>query len=156
MTEKLLPDLTRAYVTAGVVVAAVLTFTATHLVWSGIHDKHLKADRDAAAAEAKYVQDKTIENAQRSQSLEKDLVTNAAKIDKVVAKAKADLRKTPWVMVEKCQAAGYTIQPGFGPDDYWRAYRDGRDSVLYPDRVRAGSGFRAPDEPIELSARTAP
>ena len=135
---------------------AVIAFAATHILWAAKYHKHLTADRDAKLREAAYVQEKTVRNAELSNTLEQGLVQDAKATDTVVAKAKASLRKTPWVMVEKCQVAGYTIQPGFGPDDWYDAYRLGRDSVLHPDRVRADASVRAPVSASVVPARTAP
>jgi hypothetical protein len=122
------------------------------IMWGAGQNKDLKA----AVKTAAVVQKDTAKSINRSNALEKDLLSHDAKTDVAVAKAKSTLRKTPWVMVEKCQPEGYTIKPQFGPDDYWTAYRDGRNSVLDPNRIRPGAGLHSPVEPIELSAAAAP
>ncbi len=146
----------KACLAAGIVTGLVVGATVTHLIWSGIHDSHLKDDRDDAAAAAKYVETKTLDNINLSRNLEQGLAQDAKTTDAIVDRAKASLRKTPWVMVEKCQAAGYTIQPGFGPDDWYDAYRSGRNSVLYPEGVRQGSSDHTPDSSGAVSASAAP
>lgn len=144
-----------AYLCAGLVGGLVLGGTVVHLLWANVYERHMDADRKAEREAATFVQGKTTDNANRSNALEQGLVQDAKTTDAAVASAKSNLRKTPWVMVEKCQP-GYTIAPGFGPDDWYGAYRAGRDSVLYPDGIRAGPDLHPAPDAGNVSSAAAP
>lgn len=148
-----------AYLCAGLVGGLVLGGTVVHLLWANAYERHMDADRKAERDAAAYVQDKTVDNAKFSNALEQGLVQDAKTTDAAVASAKSRLRAVPTAAAKPapdCGPGAYVIQPGFGPDDWYGAYRTGRDSVLYPDGIRAGPDLHpAPDADL-VPAATAP
>jgi|GEM_PF-5945518 len=102
--------------------------------------RHQATDLKAAAAAANETAHQTIKNATAAQAEEGKLIAHAQDTSAAVATAKQRIDALPKPPVATCvpdlAGKGYVIINAPDPDEYWRAFADGYNSVL--DRAAAG------------------
>jgi hypothetical protein len=105
------------------------------------HTQHQAGDLKKTAAAATDTTHQTIKNAAVGQTEEGKLIDHAKDTQAAVADAKRRLDRLPKPAIPACvpdlTGKGYVIVNAPEPDDYWRAFADGYNSVL--DRAEAGT-----------------
>ena len=143
------------------VAAAIALLACAGSYFKGRTDEHAKLERaqaSASIASASASSSALSSAVDLGNQLEGDLIKKAtatsARVDRARA-AIASLKPTTSMPAPECGPHAYVISPGYTPNDLYRAYRAGRDGVLFD---KGGDGAKASDDPAQgagdMSARS--
>jgi len=134
------------------VAAAIALLACGGSYVKGRADEHARLERAQAAASSASASASSVavsKAADLSNDLERHLVKADADTGARVDRARASidsLKPTTSTPAPECGPHAYVISPGYTPNDLYRAYRAGRDGVLFD---KGSDGAKAGDDPAQ-------